>query len=106
MEHIPTAALAGMTLFGEKIYKIEKASWLSKVFQIKYLRSLLVISASKLVFTLGKAHTDPFFEKLDPKITVFRGFTNFFQNYWIAKFDWKSPKNKVVVVLGTTSGLN
>ena len=30
-----------------------------------------------MVFILGKDHADPFFEKLRPKITIFRGFTNF-----------------------------
>ena len=30
-----------------------------------------------MVFILGKDHADPFFDKLGPKITIFRGFTNF-----------------------------
>ena len=46
----------------------------------------------KMPFILGKAHADPIFEKLGPIITIIEGFNNFFQNYWIATFHWKSPK--------------
>ena len=37
----------------------------------------------KLSFVLDVAHAAPFLHKLDPKVAIFRGFINFFQNFWI-----------------------
>ena len=46
---------------------------------------LSVIFEKKNVFHFGRDPTvTPFLHKLAPKIAIFVGFTNFFQNYWIA----------------------
>ena len=37
-----------------------------------------------MFFILGVAHTDPFVLQIGSQKEFFRGFTNFFQNYWIA----------------------
>ena len=58
----------------------------------------------------------PFLHKLGKKMVIFRGFTNFFQNYWIPIkviqinkisniFHWKTAKTiNVGVVLGQNLG--
>ena len=39
----------------------------------------------ELFFILAKSHNNPFFVQTKSKKQFLRGFSNFFQSYWIAK---------------------
>ena len=43
-----------------------------------------VCQKKQLFFILGVAHADLLVVQIGPKKSIFRGFTNFFRNYWTA----------------------